>query len=55
MQFLEISKKRREKINDIKTRFEYREKIIKYSDRPLRGILEVCEETPYFGIDLPID
>ena len=53
--FLDISKKRREEINDIKTRFEYREKIIKYSDKPLKGISEVHEETPYFGIDLPIE
>ncbi len=53
--FLELSKNRREEINDIKTRFKYREKIMKYSDKPLRGILEVHEETPYFGIDLPIE
>ena len=53
--FLKISKNRREEINDIKIRFEYREKIIKYSDKPLKGILEVHEETPYFGIDLPIE
>ena len=53
--FLKFSKNRREEINDIKTRFEYREKIIKYSDKPLKGILEVHEKTPYFGIDLPIE
>lgn len=53
--FLKISKNRREEINDIKTRFEYLEKITKYSDKPLKGILEVHEETPYFGMDLPID
>ena len=53
--FLKISKNRREEINDIKTRFKYREKIIKYSDKPLKGIFEVHEETPYFGIDLPIE
>lgn len=52
---MKISKNRREEINDIKTRFEYREKIIKYSDKPLKGILEVHEKTPYFGIDLPIE
>ena len=54
-EFLKISKNRRIEIDDIKTRFEYREKIVKYSDKPLKGILEVHEETPYFGIDLPID
>jgi len=30
--FLEISKNRREEIDDLKIREEYREKIIKYSD-----------------------
>ena len=54
-EFLKISKIRREEINDIKTRFEYREKIVKYSDKPLKGILEVHEETPYYGIDLPLE
>ena len=53
--FLKISKNRRIEIDNIKTRFEYRKKIIKYSDKPLREILEVHEETPYFGIDLPIE
>ena len=53
--FLELSKNRREEINDIKTRFEYRERIIKYSDKPLTEILEVHEEIPYFGIDLPVE
>jgi len=53
--FLELSKKRREEINDIKTRYEYWERIMKYSDEPLKGILEVHEDTPYFGIDLPIE
>ena len=52
--FLVISKNRREEINDIKTRFEYRKKIIKYPDKPLKEILEVHEESPYFGIDLPV-
>ena len=52
--FLVISKNRREEINDIKTRFEYQEKIIKYPDKPLKRILEVHEESPYFGMDLPV-
>ena len=54
-QFLEISKKRREEINNIKIRYEYREKIVKYTDKPLKGILETHQETSYFGIDLPVD
>ena len=53
--FLEISKKRREEINDIQVRFMYRDKIIKCSDKPLKNIPELHDETPYFGIDLPID
>ena len=53
--FLEISKKRREEINDIKTRYEYREKIMKYSDKPLTGIFEVHESMPYYGPDLPLN
>ena len=53
--FLEISKKRREEINDIKTRYEYREKLMKYSDKPLTGIFEVHESMPYYGPDLPLD
>lgn len=53
--FLEISKKRREEINDIQVRFMYRDKIIKCSDKPLKNILELYDKTPYFGIDLPID
>ena len=31
--FLEISKKRREEIDDVETRLEYQKRIIKYSDR----------------------
>ncbi len=54
-EFLEISRKRREEFDDIKKRFEYREKIFKYSDKPLKEILEVQTEEPYFGIDLPIE
>ena len=53
--FLELSKNRREEINDIKTRYEYREKIMKYSDKPLKGIFEVGETEPYYGLDLPIE
>ncbi len=52
--FLELSKKRREEINDIKTRYEYREKIMKYSDKPLKEILEVNDNSSYYGVDLPI-
>ena len=52
--FLELSKQRREELKDLKIRCEYREKIIKYSDKPLKQILEIREENLYFGQDLPI-
>ena len=51
--FLELSKQRRLELDDIKTRFAYREKILHYSDKPLRGILELHEPAPYFGVDIP--
>lgn len=54
-EFLELSKRRRIEIENVKNRFEYREKIIKYTDKPLSGIFEIYQETPYFGIDLPIE
>ncbi|MBQ3837463.1 MAG: site-specific DNA-methyltransferase, partial [Treponema sp.] len=52
--FLLLSQKRREEIDDVKTRFEYREKIIKCSDKPLKKILEIHDNEPYYGIDLPL-
>ena len=52
--FLELSKNRREEINNPGIRYEYREKIMKYSDKPLTGIFEVHEDVPYYGPDLPI-
>ena len=53
--FLDISKKRREELNDFNKRIEYREKIMKYSNKSLKDILEIHEEIPYYGIDLPIE
>lgn len=53
-EFLLLSQKRREEIDDVKTRFEYREKIIKCSDKPLKEILEIHDNEPYYGIDLPL-
>lgn len=54
-EFLELSKNRREEIEDISKRYEYREKIIKYSDRPLESILEFHDNEFYYGKDLPIE
>ena len=53
-EFLLLSQKRREEIDDVKIRFEYREKIIKCSDKPLKRILEIHDNEPYYGIDLPL-
>ena len=51
--FLELSKARREEIENPRIRQNYCEKILKYSDKPIRGIVEICEDSPYFGLDLP--
>lgn len=51
--FLELSKARREEIENPRIRQNYREKILKYSDKPIRGIVEIREDSPYFGLDLP--
>lgn len=53
--FLDLSIKRRKEIEDIKTKFEYREKILKYSDRKICDIMEIREPESYYGIDLPIE
>ncbi len=54
-EFLQLSKCRREEINDITIRMNYRERIEKYSNKPIKDIFEISNSTPYFGIDLPID
>lgn len=54
-EFLELSKNRREEIEDISKRYKYRKKIIKYSDRPLEFILEFHDNEFYYGKDLPIE
>ncbi|MEE1290599.1 MAG: site-specific DNA-methyltransferase [Spirochaetota bacterium] len=53
--FLELSKNRREEINDISKFYEYKERIMKYSDRPLKSILELHENKLYYGDDLPVE
>lgn len=55
-EFLELSKARREELENLQIRQTYREKILKYSDKPILGIAELCEiheDEPYFGVDLP--
>ena len=51
--FLELSKVRREEIENISVRENYRQRIEKYSDKPVQKILEIHEDMPYFGVDLP--
>lgn len=53
--FLELSKKRRIELEDIDIKEKYKKKIYKYSDVPLKDILEIHESERYYGIDLPIE
>lgn len=52
-EFLELSKTRREEIEEQKIREEYRKRLLKGIDQPFRADLELFENVPYFGIDLP--
>lgn len=54
IEFLEISKKRREEIDDAQIREEYKKRIYKYSNKPIQNIIEIKNKEPYYGIDLPI-
>lgn len=53
-EFLDISKNRREEIENLAKRREYLERIIKFSDKPLDKISALREPEPYYGPDLPI-
>lgn len=53
--FLDLSVKRRKEIEDIKIKSQYREKILKYSDRKINGIIQIRETKIYYGIDLLIE
>lgn len=54
-EFLNLSRNRRIEIDNISIKSEYRNRIMKYSDKPLEEILEIHDEIPYYGIDLPIE
>lgn len=54
-EFLEISRNRREELNDIKIKHDYYRRIAKYGDAKCLEILEVREPAPYYGKDLDID
>ena len=51
--FLKLSKKRREEIENHKIRNEYLKKIYKYSDKPISNIFELNSSETYYGKDLP--
>lgn len=53
--FLELSKKRRLEIEDSTVFYQFQNKIIKYSDKPLKDIFEIGSPEPYYGQDLPLE
>lgn len=53
-EFLKISKQRRQEIENITIRMDYCERICKTADGDLQQILELHENRPYYGVDLPI-
>lgn len=53
--FLEMSKKRREELNDGKIKNDYYQKLSKYADAECMEIFELREPEPYYGRDLDID
>lgn len=54
LEFLKLSKKRRQEIENIAIRMDYHNRICKTSDGDLQQILELHENIPYYGVDLPI-
>lgn len=54
LEFLKISKKRRQEIDNIAIRMDYRERICKTGDSLLREINELRETIPFYGDDLPL-
>ena len=54
LEFLKISKKRRQEIDNIAVRMDYREHVCKTTDSQMQMILELHEDVPYYGIDLPL-
>lgn len=54
-EFLDMSKARREELNDKKIKHDYYQRIVKYVDAKCLDILEIIEPEPYYGRDLEID
>lgn len=54
-EFLEISRNRREELNDIKIKHDYYRRIAKYGDAKCLKILEISKPESYSGPDLPVE
>ena len=54
-EFLDMSKARREELNDKKIKHDYYQRIVKYVDAKCLDILEIREPEPDYGRDLEID
>ena len=54
-EFLQLSKNRREEINNISIRKDYQERIINVSNKSLVPIFELCESEFYYRYDLEIE
>lgn len=53
--YLEMSKARREEIDNPVTKMDYLDRIKRYNDQPLQPIYELSEPEVYYGIDLPCE
>lgn len=54
-EFLEISRNRREELNDKKIKHDYYQRIAKYGDAKCLKILEISKPESYSGPDLPVE
>ena len=54
LDFLKMSKKRRQEIDKQSIRIDYYRRICDIADEKLQQIFEVHENRPYYGLDLPI-
>lgn len=52
--YLKMSRNRRKEIDKLSIREDYQDRICKTADGRLQQILELRENTPYYGVDLPI-
>ena len=52
--YLKMSRNRRKEIDKLSIREDYQDRICKTADGRLQQILELRENSPYYGVDLPI-